>query len=115
MFVGSNGLCVSVCVCSVIYSEARSASSCPNGVPMTLPAADLHHTETERVWGGWGGDMDCGKVNIIFNLLILLDFLASPSEFFSQVTMLQASPRSLRLFSRNSRGKDCLIFTFGAS
>lgn len=43
-------MCVFICVCacSVIYSEARSASSCPNGVPMTLPAADLHHGETEE-------------------------------------------------------------------
>lgn len=61
-----------VCVCSVIYSEARSASSCPNGVPMTLTAADLHHRkseeerETERVvlfsfFGGGDGGRRYGR------------------------------------------------------
>lgn len=48
-------VCVHVCV---IYSEARSASSCPNGVPMTLPAADLHHRKRLRKRGfleGLGG------------------------------------------------------------
>jgi len=36
----------------VIYSEARSASSCPTGVPMTLTATDLHHRKTEEEGDG---------------------------------------------------------------
>lgn len=38
-----------------IYSEARSASSCPNGIPMTLPASDLHQRETEKERDGGDG------------------------------------------------------------
>lgn len=85
-------MCVCMCVCSVIYSEARFASSCPNGVPMTLPAADLHHggRQRKRETGGFGerrgGEgrecKDSGKVNIIFNLRILLDFLLQSRSFF---------------------------------
>ena len=87
VFVGSKGLRVCVCVCSVIYSEARFASSCPNGVPMTLPAADLHHRgrQRKRETGGFGegrGFKDSGKVNIIFNLRILLDFLLWSRSFY---------------------------------
>lgn len=49
-----------VCVCVfVIYSEAGSASSCPSGIPTTLPAADLPRrgAEEERDGGVGGGGL----------------------------------------------------------
>lgn len=45
-------VCVCVFVC-VREREARSPSSCPNGVPTTLPATDLHSREIEEARERW--------------------------------------------------------------
>lgn len=90
-----------VFVLSVIYSEARSASSCPTGVPMTLPAADLHHREREedgemeRSGGGRGRRvMNCGKINIVFQSANSIRFATSSS--FSEQSLLQGDLRTSR-------------------
>lgn len=93
VFVGSKGLrvCVYVCVCAVWFIRRP-------GLPPAVPTASrwLYQPRTSITEGDRGrerrGDLgrggegreckDSGKVNIIFNLRILLDFLLQSRSFF---------------------------------
>lgn len=101
----------------VIYSEPKSASSCPSGIPTTLPAADLHQRgaeEEEREMEGSGREgesaaaaaaADSGKVNIISNLLILLEWLGC-SAFWAAICSSELHPSAVALLA-----VICSIFT----